>query len=37
MDFLTSDLSDEEVRELEAWREGSRLFEHLRDMNSRSP
>ena len=33
VDFLTSGLSDEEVRELVAWPEGPRLFEHLRDID----
>ncbi len=31
-DFVTSGLSDEEVRALLAWPEGPRLFEHLRDI-----
>ena len=32
VDFLTSGLSAEEVRQLEAWPDGPRLFEHLRDI-----
>ncbi len=31
-DFVTSGLSDEQVRALVAWPDGPRLFEHLRDL-----